>query len=73
MVAFNEKIPTKLYEVVPRARMISEESVWFLTYNKCKLEKVVEEGLAPFPKKDFAKYTFKLLHSTGLKNLCFAM
>ena len=65
VVAFNDKIPKKLYEVVPRAWMISEASAWFPLYSKCKLEKAVEEGLAPFPKKDFVKYSLKMLHQTG--------
>ena len=70
MVCFNQTVPTKLYEVVPAAWLVTEELVWFATgFNRCKLEKAVEEGGKPLPKKDFKQFSMKVLFETG-RGIC---
>lgn len=68
MVSFNQTVPTKLYEVAPAAWFVTDELIWFATdYNRCKLEKAVEEGGKPLPKKDFKQFTVKVLFETGTR------
>ena len=66
MVSFNETVPQKMYEVAPSAWMIHEDAVWFSpVFARCKIEKAVEEGGKPVPKKDFKQYSCKVLYETG--------
>ena len=66
ITSFNSTIPHKQYDIAPAAWVISEELTWFPpSYSRCKLEKLVEEGGKPLPRKDFKQYSFKLLHETG--------
>ena len=63
-------IPTQQYEIVPANWMLSDEKVVFPMYERCKLEKHVEQLEPPLPRKDFKKYSSNILHSTGKFVLC---
>ena len=55
-----------MYEGAPARWFDTEELVWFPTsYNRCKLEKAVEDGDKPLPRKDFKQFTVKVLFETG--------
>ena len=68
VVSFNQNVPTKMYEVAPAAWFVTEELVWFPTsYNRWKLEKAVEKGGKPLPKKEFKQFTVNVLFETGTR------
>ena len=61
-----EQVPIKQYDITPFSWILSKEKTWFPLYERTKLEKLVEGVKQPTPKKDFAQYDIKILHSTGL-------
>ena len=69
VISFNDRVPRKMYEVAPSSWMVHEEAVWFCPeYTSCKIQEAVEQGSKPLPKKDFQKYSCKVLYETGEPN-----